>query len=246
MAFRFATAKEDYSDFASGKVFFSMPGQPAFPVRLISEIFQRCLALRQTDAGETAVSLYDPCCGSAYHLGVLGFLHRPQLAKITASDIDPETIRLATRNLSLLTVEGLAHRRQSIANDWQQFGKQSHREALDGLDRLANRLAGQPPLPTRCFTADATAPGKIAAVLAHPVDFVISDLPYGQLAAWRGAAQNDAPVWHLLEQLRPILHERSVVALATAKGERVAHEGYRRYGRFRHGKRLITFLKPIK
>lgn len=242
MAYRFVTDKADYRDLASGQVLLSAPGQPAFPVRLVSEIFQRARALLGNPA---AVSLYDPCCGSGYHLAVLGFLHREALANLTASDIDPETVKLATRNLSLLTLEGLDQRRQAIAADWQAFGKASHQLALASADRLLVRLAEAPALPTRVFVADATQPGQIVAHLDHPVDLVLSDLPYGQLTAWQGERKTQQPIWHLLEQLRPVLHEHSVVALATTKGEVVAHKKFERYGRFRLGKRLITFLKPI-
>jgi tRNA G10 N-methylase Trm11 len=91
--------------------------------------------------------------------------------------------------------------------------------------------------------ADVTQPGAISAALSQPVDLVIGDLPYGQLSHWHGAARHDEPIWHLLNQLQQVLHGQSVVALATPKGTTVAHENYDRYGRFRHGKRMITFLK---
>jgi 23S rRNA G2445 N2-methylase RlmL len=242
MAYRFATKKEDYSDFASGRVFHSSPGQPAFPVRLVSEIFQRSLAL----LGKTEpVSLYDPCCGSAYHLAVLGVLHRNQLGSIIASDIDPDAVKLATRNLALLTPSGLAERRQAIAADWQKFGKASHQAAIGSVDRIAEKVANAPLLPTRCYVADATKSGAISAAMFQSVDLVISDLPYGQLSAWQGAARHNEPIWHLLDQLQQVLHGPGVVALATPKGTTVAHENYERCVRFRHGKRMITFLKRV-
>ena len=243
MAYRFATEKEDYSDFASGQVFYSAAGRPAFPVRLASEIFQRSLVYLEKP---TPISLYDPCCGSAYHLAVVGIRHRPQLASIAASDIDPVAIELATRNLSLLTPNGLARRRQEIAADWHKFGKPSHQAALASVELIATGMANASPLPTHCFVADATNLGSISVPLPQLVDLVISDLPYGQLSAWQGAAQNDRPIWHLLDQVQPMLHEQSVVALATPKGAAVAHEHYERIGRFRHGKRLITFLKRVQ
>lgn len=240
MAYRFATQEEDYRDFASGQVFFNTPGQPAFPVRLTSEIFQRCLALRKET---TPVIIYDPCCGSGYHLAALGILHSSQLKQIIASDIDQVAANLATRNLSLLTLDGLAKRQQAIQLNWEKYGKQSHQAALASADRLRQRLEGTKALPTHCFVADATQAGAIATALSHPVDLVISDLPYGQLSSWQGAASQQDAIWHLLEQLQPRLHEASVVALATTKNVAVAHEQYERYGRFRHGKRMITFLK---
>lgn len=245
MAYRFATQKEDYTDLSSGHVLYSKPGYPAFPVRLISEIFQRCIALRQRQNSHDPIKLYDPCCGSAYHLAVLGILHRPQLATIIASDIDAVAVNLATRNLSLLTPAGLATRQKSIARDWQQFGKPSHRLALNNVGILAQRMAGYDALPSRCFVADATKPNAIATALTRKVDLVISDVPYGQRSIWQGTAQQDDPIWHLLNELLPVLHFQSIVAIAANKAQKAAHGAYQRNGRFRHGKRMITFLKPI-
>ena len=55
MEYKFANEHANYADLASGHVFYSLPGHPAFPVRLASEIYQRCLALR----GTGNLSLYD-------------------------------------------------------------------------------------------------------------------------------------------------------------------------------------------
>ncbi len=44
MPYQFAVDRPNYSDLASGRVLYSVPGHHAFPVRLASEIFQRCLA----------------------------------------------------------------------------------------------------------------------------------------------------------------------------------------------------------
>ena len=66
MQYQFATERPDYSDLASGRVLYSMPGHPAFPIRLGSEILQRCLALRRAAGYSSPVVLYDPCCGTGY------------------------------------------------------------------------------------------------------------------------------------------------------------------------------------
>lgn len=59
MPYRFATERRDYSDYASGKVFYALPGCPAFPVRLASEIFQRCLEIRAAEDATQPCVLYD-------------------------------------------------------------------------------------------------------------------------------------------------------------------------------------------
>ncbi len=80
------TDKINYQDYASGRVPYHRTGRPNFPVRLASEIFQRCLAYADLDQ----VSLYDPCCGGAYMLTVIGLLHGDRIKKIYGSDIDKE------------------------------------------------------------------------------------------------------------------------------------------------------------
>src|SRR5678816_1175376 len=107
MQYQYAKERVDYSDLTSGRVFYSLPGHPAFPVRLASEIFQRCMAYRAAiyDAAGRC-TLYDPCCGAAYHLSVLGFLHGEQIGEIIASDIDETALAAARRNLGLLHRDG--------------------------------------------------------------------------------------------------------------------------------------------
>ena len=88
MAYQFEAAQQDWSDFSAGRVFYALPGRPAFPARLGAEIFQRCLALRVYAGLAGPLALYDPCCGGAYHLAVLGFLFPHQITRIAASDIE--------------------------------------------------------------------------------------------------------------------------------------------------------------
>src|SRR5512146_2476527 len=103
MQYKYAKEQQDYSDFSSGRVFYSLPGHPAFPVRLGSEIFQRCIAYRKAIHGNSApCTLYDPCCGAAYHLSVLAYLHGESIREVIVSDIDKKAVELARRNLRLL------------------------------------------------------------------------------------------------------------------------------------------------
>ena len=48
MSYKFAITDENYEDFASGRVLFNQHGTTAFPVRLASEIFQRCEHILET------------------------------------------------------------------------------------------------------------------------------------------------------------------------------------------------------
>ena len=46
MQYKYVQEQSDYTDLSSGRVFYSLPGHPAFPAGLASEIFQRFVAIR--------------------------------------------------------------------------------------------------------------------------------------------------------------------------------------------------------
>ena len=248
MPYRYAREREDYGDFAAGPVLYSRPGRPAFPVRLASEIFQRCRAHLLRAGSRGPYTVYDPCCGSAYLLVTLAFLHRPDIRALLASDVDPEAIPLAERNLALLTPEGMAARVAQLDALYRAYGKESHAEALARVRRLAARLEARRALPAlerRAFVADALDGAEVAANIAPgAVDIVITDAPYGQRTSWQGAdAPHDAgPL--LLAALHPALAPVSVVAITTDKQPRFAHPAYERIEQLQVGKRRTLLFAP--
>jgi len=248
MPYLFAAECHNDADYAGGRVFYSLPGHPAFPVRLASEIFHRCLALRAADGLTAPVALYDPCCGGAYHLATLAYLHGEHIASIAASDIDADALNLARRNLDLLTLPGLDRRIAELEALWADYGKRSHEEALESAERLRERLLDlneQHAIPVSVFQADATDGERVLAELGvRSVDVVITDVPYNRLSAWQGDAGSD-PLWRMLEALRPVLSPGAVVAVASDKGQTPAHDAYRRADRFQIGKRRIVLLRPV-
>jgi hypothetical protein len=249
MPYRYALDRPDYSDLASGKVLLAAPGHPAFPVRLASEIFQRCMAIRKANGLTGRVTLYDPCCGAAYHLAVLGLLHRSAIRAIIASDIDPDVIPLAGKNLGLLSASGLERRRNDLEAMRREFGKPSHAEALAAAGRLRKMLLEQSeysPIEVQIFTADALEkPDPARFSPTAPVDIVFTDVPYGRHSQWRSrSADYSDPVWRLLENLRVLLHPASVVAVVSDKGQKLTHDRYDRIERFPIGKRMVVIWKP--
>lgn len=246
MPYKYVTEQQDYSDFASGQVFYSLPGHPAFPVRLASEIFQRCMALRETiyhAAGPC--SLYDPCCGAAYHLSVLACLHGERIRAITASDVDEKAVGLANRNLALLAPNGMDRRMAEISTLIEQYGKDSHRAALASASTLKNALAVKQAVPVTVFQADATDPAAIGKnITPGSVDMVFTDVPYGQHSHWQGAGVFSNPLSAMLDALFAFLSPVSVLAIASDKGQKVSHPGYQRLEQFQIGKRRVVILKP--
>lgn len=250
MEYRFASEKQDYSDYASGRVFYALPGHPAFPVRLASEIFQRCLAIRHRSGLTSPCLLYDPCCGSAYQLSTLAYLHWYSIAEIVGSDIDPAALAAAERNLSLLTAAGLNRRITAINDMLATYQKASHQEAIASAIRFReclNQWSQTHQIRTSLFAADATNNETLYQKLGRTVDIVLTDIPYGWLSNWQGetAGQAMTPVQQMLEALRPALSPESVVAIAADKQQKINHPAYRRVERFQVGRRQVAVLQPI-
>ncbi len=249
MPYQFTPSNQDYSDYANGRVFYGAPGQAVFPVRLMSEIFLRCLAIRQKQGLTAPVTLYDPCCGSAYHLAVCAWLHWPHIRAIIGSDIDADALSFAARNLGLLTAVGLHTRITELESLQHQFGKASHAEALQSAARLQQQLAlnlAQHPIETRLFTANALRPEELRQNLdGQSIDIVVADVPYGRRASWQGVATDATdPLWQLLDSLLPVLPPHALVAIAADKSQMCNHAQYTRRGKFQIGRRRVFLLQP--
>lgn len=254
MPYRFAVAQQDYTDYAGGRVFYSLPGQPAFPARLISEIFQRCQVICQAAGNPGPYTLYDPCCGGAYHLCVLTYLHGEAIKTIIASDIDADVLALARRNLNLLTPTGLQQRIAEIQTLYTAYNKPSHKAAIESARRLERRLGTWTrPVSIHTFQADVTDRAAVAqGINIHTsdiricIDIVLTDIPYGQLTTWQSGEDTcvtRTPVWRMLESLRHNLPQGVVVAVASDKRQKIAHEAYRRVEQFQIGKRRVAVLR---
>lgn len=252
MQYKFAKEQLDYADFSSGRVFYSQPGYPAFPVRLASEIFQRCMAQCKSiyQVSEPCV-LYDPCCGSGYQLGVLGYLHGEHIQEMIGSDIDERAVQIAQRNLGLLHPEGLNKRIHELSEMLKEFGKDSHREALASAALLNEKLSARTKtsqLVTHAFQANALNPEEISKYLRPgAVDIVITDVPYGLQSNWTGANSNALtnPLETMLDALLDFLSPASVVAISSDKAQKAFHKSYRRLEQFQIGKRRVAILRPL-
>jgi len=239
----------NFEDFASGRVFYTRPGQTAFPVRLTSEIFQRCLAHWQKAGGQDLCTIYDPTCGGAYWLVVLAFLHWDKISAIYASDVDGEVIKLAERNLFLLTPQGLARRITEI--EWMRsaYGKASHAGALESAYRFRDQLTvhfQNRAIFTHVFQANSTDKDDIRRGIQDlPVDIVLADVPYGWHSVWRGpeSGMQQTHTWQMLDAVSTILSPTAIVAIVADKREKIQHGRYQRLERFQVGKRQIAILR---
>jgi hypothetical protein len=251
--YRYLIDKPNYSDYASGKVLLGLPGQVATPLRLVDELFQSGLAALRAAGVAGPVTLYDPCCGTAYHLAALAFWHWPSISTILASDIRAGVLVIAQRNLRLLTLDGLDQRAAAIQQSHAAFGKDSHQDALAASRRLRGRLevSASRAIETRVFESDAFDPVALIANLhQNEVSLVLSDLPYGQGSRWQ-SPQHEAAldgsdserVIQLLDALLPVLLPQAVICLLLPKTAKIAHNRFRRIRQFHAGKRLGMILQ---
>ncbi|HLF88501.1 MAG TPA: hypothetical protein VI451_06125 [Anaerolineales bacterium] len=252
MPYKFATESQDYADYASGQVFYRAPGHPAFPMRLTTEIFQRCMAIRRESGNNGPVTLYDPCCGGAYHLSTLAYLHWHEIGTIIASDIDKDILSFAVRNLNLLTRPGLKQRINEISALLSTYGKPSHAAALASATRLLSLLEKNSfvhQVDTYLFAANATNSHElIRELIDKDIDIVISDVPYGKRSIWQetkdAVEQQSGSLWQMLEALLPVLNINTVVAIAVDKTQKCKHAQYKQIERFKVGKRQVFLLQP--
>ena len=246
MEYKFASERTNYADLASGHVFYSLPGHPAFPVRLASEIYQRCLEYRGKSSAPCTI--YDPCCGAAYHLSVIAYLHWDSVCRVICSDINEKAVQLAERNMGLLTPGGMERRSREISAMVRLYDKDSHKDALGSLTRMqeqVNRLTAVRPIQAHVFQANATDPASLRDGLqGTTIDMVITDIPYGQHSQWEQTQAAD-PAWAMLEALFSFLSPQSILAVASDKQQKIAHEKYKRLERLQIGKRQIVFLEPL-
>ncbi len=239
MNYQFAVDNENYEDLSSGRVLFNQHGTTGFPVRLASEIFQRSKFLLSKKGNAGPYKVYDPCCGGAYLLTTLGFLHNEDLDTITASDIDSRAVELAGKNLSLLSTDGMDDRIDQLNKLYREYGKESHKDALESADRL-NKIVrkSRTRILINCFEADIT---KDSAVINQRFDLIITDLPYGQIVGWQ--TDTSDPVTKLLDNVSSCLDVSSLVVMVSTKEVKIQHENYIRLGSYKLGKRKITFLE---
>ena len=249
MPYRYATEKEDYTDYASGRVFYGAPGHPAFPIRLASEILQACIIQHSKSHPNTPYILYDPVCGGAYHLSILAYLHWETIHSVICSDSDIDILKTAQRNLSLLSLEGLDNRIAELQKLFETYGKTSHASALESayrIRKLLNLNHMVHSIQTTVFHANVLEPNALAGkVEESAVDIVIADIPYGNRSTWQ---LTDMPTGNptslMLNNLLPHLSNNAIVAIAADKLSKFTHPNYQRIDRFQIGKRRIYILSP--
>lgn len=221
----------NYEDFASGRVLYNINRVPNFPVRLINEIYGRCL---EYSYKKKDICLYDCCCGGGYSLTVLGLLNQNSISKIIASDIDYDMLEVAKLNLSLLSKEGISRRTGEVNSLYEQFNKESHMNAMESAKKLSNLI--QIDIDTHIFQANAFEDIQMDI----KPDIIITDVPYGNLVDWQGG-EDEASL--LLQSLMKVCNNETIIAVIMNKNQKISCETFKRLEKQNIGKRRFEIYK---
>ena len=229
----------NHEDLSCGRVIYHKAGFTNYPVRLVCEIFERCLHI--ISEPNKKVCVYDPCCGGGYILTVLGFLYGERIESLYGSDISLEAIGITEQNMGLLTYKGLHNRKEQLKSLYETYGKDSHCQAIKSADNLLELI--RHTISTNVFVRDILNRNGIIANHSFTADIIISDVPYGNNVSW----SNDNPfaIDAMLDNLSDNLSKNAVIAVSSDKRQKMANHRYKRIEKFIVGKRKVEILRKI-
>lgn len=243
MQYKHITKSENYEDYSSGRVLMGYSGATNFPVRLTQEIFERCTHYLEKQSNTGLYTLYDPFCGVAYTLTIIGLLYKDKIKSIYASDINEESLSFAEKNLSLLNETGLNKRIIEIESLIKEYDKESHKEALKSALQIKQIRKSVSSPKISVFKNNILKESSLSSI-SEKVDIVISDIPYGNLTEWSEKTEQDNQTQKFLNNIKNILSPKSIVAISSNKKQELQFNGYEKVGTFKIGKRKILFLIP--
>lgn len=237
-----SSTSTNYEDYSSGRVIYSASGATNFPVRLSNQIFEKCVEYLKSKNNYGPYKVYDPFCGFAYTLTVIGFMHPSNVEALYASDVDKKSLEFAGKNLALLSSTGIDRRIAELEYLINTFDKDSHRAALASAHKLKSQIATS-NIEISSFHSDALAQATPPEFI-HNIDIVIADLPYGRLTEWNDITeQNNSQTF--LNNIRSCLASTSIIAITSDKKQIIDHQGYERIKKFNTGKRKTILLQKI-
>jgi 23S rRNA (guanine2535-N1)-methyltransferase len=235
--------KDNYEDYSSGRVLYGAPMATNFPASLSVEIYKRCSEYLTREGNSGPYTIYDPFCGVAYSLTIIGFFNGKNIKEIIASDADTTILEFAHKNLSLLTIKGIENRIKELGVFIKEYKKNSHREALLSAEKLKKKTL-ELSLVIEEFQFNILDNAQLPKVVKQ-IDMIITDLPYGKLTNWKGVDEASNPAQQFLNKVKDRLSKKSVIAVVFNKQQKVSYGGYTKIKAFKIGKRKVLLLKPI-
>ncbi|MGH2565665.1 MAG: hypothetical protein ACRDE5_14205, partial [Ginsengibacter sp.] len=167
--------KENYEDYSSGRVLYGAPNATNFSASLALEIYEKCSEYLAKQGNSGPYTIYDPFCGVAYSLTVLGFFRGKNINQILASDVDSTMLEFAHKNLLLLTNKGIDNRIKELKKFIKEYNKNSHKEALISAEKLKQKTS-ELSLKIKEFKFNIVS-STVLPNFVSQIDMVITDLP---------------------------------------------------------------------
>lgn len=187
------------------------------------------------------ICIYDPCCGSSYIPTVFGFLFNEIIKAIYCSDISQDAIGLSYKNLSLLSFSGIESRKNEISNLINNYDKDSHRSALNSIDRLSQLLKNE--ITGKVFFANILNKNELRDK-TFIADIVITDVPYNNLVDWSVNTGNE--INELLNGIIPIINSDTIITVIHDKKQKAGNPKYTLLEKIQIGHRKIEIMKLVK
>ena len=223
-----------YDFLSAGSVLYGGKGIPNFPVKLANEIFHRC---REYSDKKDSYSIYDPCCGGGYLLTTISFLNYPLIDSVYASDIDTESLKVAEKNLLLLTTDGMGKRLKELNDLFHSYQKVSHQLAIEHAQKLEKTIQDEDVIRSEIFRRNILEEPNTH--VAFSADIIMTDVPYGNLVTWQG--QNG--INKMMDNLKLQCNSDTTIAIIHDKYQKLSSLDYQRMEKFKVGKRIIEILK---
>lgn len=234
--------KDNYEDYSSGRVLHGTPMATNFPVGLTRDIYKKCSEYLTKKGNPGPYIIYDPFCGVAYSLTVLGFFYGKNVKQIITSDADKTMLEFTHKNLSLLKKEGIDDRIKELNRFIKTYNKDSHRDALISAEKL-KKISDELSIEIKEFQHNILS-NTLLPKSVNMIDMVITDLPYGKLTKWEGIDGEINPAQEFLNKVKGRLKRNSVVAIVFNKQQKVLHDGFIKIKTYKVGKRKIIILSP--
>ena len=167
-------------------------------------------------------------------LTILGLLKNKTISKLYGSDIDPKSIKLAEDNLGLLSNAGMNKRKKELETLYMLYGKLSHKEALESLERVNKLISNE--LTTSVFTQNAFEISDLSFI----PDIIITDVPYGNLAEWN---EGSGDINQMMEALSKICGPETILSICMDKKQKIQTDLYQRLEKQMIGKRKFEIYK---
>lgn len=236
--------KNNYEDYSSGRVIYGAPGATNFPVSLSIEIFEKCREYLYKNGNSGPYKIYDPFCGVAYSLTVLGLLFGENIKEIYASDADTTILEFAHKNLSLLSEKGIDKRINELEKFIKDYNKDSHKDALESAKRL-QILSKKLSIKIKEFQFNILKDSNLPQYINN-IDIIMADVPYGKLTNWDSLEDGINPIQESLNKIKDRLNTKSIVAIILNKKQTIEYNGYDKIKSFKLGKRKIILLSPVR